>query len=212
MTKESSSAGRLLLWERTDGWGAEVASVELAPDGVRALGTQLGIEPVAYRLDYELDAAAGFIARRLDVRVSGEGWTRSLELTRDGGGTWRCESGEDGEVELPSPGGPVDGLGDAVDCDLGLSPLTNLMPIRRHRLHERPGEVDLVAAWVSAPDLAVHRYPQRYEHVRMDERGASVRFVDRGLFPGFQSALELDRDGLVIEYPELARRVESIRA
>ena len=211
MTKESRPAGRLLLWERTDAWGAEVASVELTPHGVRATGTQLGIDPVAYRLDYELDAGDGWVTRRLGVRTSGEGWTRSLELTRGDDGRWRRETGETGEVELPSPGGPVHGLGDAVDCDLGLSPLTNLMPIRRHRLHERPGKVDLVAAWVSAPDLALHRYPQRYEHVRMDERSATVRFEDRGLFPGFESELQLDADGLVREYPQLARRVEPSR-
>jgi hypothetical protein len=209
MVEKSRPAPRLLLWERTDGWGAEVASVELTPDGVRATGTQLGIDPVAYRLDYELDASEGWVTRRLGVRASGEGWTRSLELTHGGDGRWRSESGEEGEVELPSPGGPVDGLGDAVDCDLGLSPLTNLMPIRRRGLHEGSGEIDLVAAWVSAPDLAVHRYPQRYEHVRMDERGATVRFVDRGLFPGFESALELDSDGLVRVYPQLARRVDA---
>jgi uncharacterized protein len=105
MTKKSSSANRLLHWERTDGWGAEVASVDLTADGVRATGTQLCIEPVAYRLDYELDASEGFITRRLGVWVTGEGWARSLELTHDGAGRWRCETGEDGAVELPSAGG-----------------------------------------------------------------------------------------------------------
>lgn len=53
-----------------------------------------------------------------------------------------------------SPAGGRDGLtdaallDDALDCDLAFSPLTNTMPVLRHRLHREPGEVRLVMAWV----------------------------------------------------------------
>ncbi|MDQ3641672.1 MAG: putative glycolipid-binding domain-containing protein [Actinomycetota bacterium] len=58
---------RLLLWRGLDGWRAEVAGVDLTPDGVSAAGTQLGVDPVAYRLDYTLDAGDQFVTRRLHV-------------------------------------------------------------------------------------------------------------------------------------------------
>jgi len=48
---------------------------------------------------------------------------------------------------------------------------------------------------------------QRYEHVRRTAHGSVVRYVDRGLFDGFEAELELDADGLVVRYPELAMRV-----
>ena len=54
-------------------------------------------------------------------------------------------------------------------------------------------------AWVSLPDLKVHRSQQRYEHL---EPGR-VRFSS----DGFTADLELDEDGVVVFYPELARRV-----
>ena len=60
-------------------------------------------------------------------------------------------------------------------------------------------------AWVSVPDLGVHPSPQRYEHVSADEWGSVVRYV--GAHRSFEGLLELDRDGLVLMYPELARRV-----
>ena len=63
-----------------------------------------------------------------------------------------------------------------------------------------------VAAHV--PDLGLHPSRQRYEHVRRNAHKAVVRYVDLGLFRGFTSELELDRDGLVLLYPQLARRVE----
>jgi hypothetical protein len=62
-------------------------------------------------------------------------------------------------------------------------------------------------AWVSVPDLELLASPQRYEHVRTGGPGAIVRFLDRGLFDGFTAELPLDRDGLVIDYPGLARRI-----
>jgi uncharacterized protein len=196
---------RLVVWQGTDAWRAEVAAVTLAGDGVRSRGTQIGAEPVPYRLDYELDAGDGFVTRSLHVEASGEGWGRRLRLAHDGDGGWSAETEEDGQAPFGPPGGAVDVLSGAVDCDLGLSPLTNLMPIRRHGLDRKPGSADLLAAWVSVPDLALHAYPQRYEHVRSDADGSIVRFVDRGLDPGFESELVLDRDGLVVVYPGLAR-------
>jgi hypothetical protein len=197
---------RFLLWRGLDGWRTEAAHVELTGDRVRASGTQLGVEPLLYRLDYELETFERFVTASLLVRASGEGWARSLELRHDGEGAWSCELKAEGEVELPPAGGEMDALAGALDCDLAFSPLTNLMPVRRHALHER-GERDFLMAWVSVPDLAVSPSPQRYEHVRTGPNGSVVRFVDRGLFAGFVSELELDADGLVVVYPELARRV-----
>lgn len=199
---------RLLLWRGLDVWRAEIVSVELTGKGVRASGTQLGVDPLPYRLDYELDASDGFVTRVLEVDATGGGWTRSLRLERDDG-IWRYEPAEEGNAPgLPPAGGAVDRLGDALDCDLGFSPLTNLMPVRRHALHERPGRADFMMAWVSVPDLGLHASRQRYEHVRREGERAIVRFLDLGLFAGFTAELELDADGLVRVYPGLARRVE----
>jgi hypothetical protein len=91
----------------------------------------------------------------------------------------------------------------ALDCDLGLSPLTNAMPVHRTGLLHRPGAEDFLMTWVSVPDLVVHASAQRYEHVRP----GVVRYVDRGQFEGFTAELAFDADGLVLDYPGLARRV-----
>jgi hypothetical protein len=62
-------------------------------------------------------------------------------------------------------------------------------------------------AWVSVPDLGLHASRQRYEHLRRDGDEAIVRFSDLGLHHGFTSDLVVDSDGLVLVYPQLARRV-----
>lgn len=195
---------RMVLWSGLGVWTAESARVEIGGDGVRATGTQLGAHQVPYRLDYALDATGpGFVTRHLRVAAAGEGWRRSIDLLRGDDGTWQCSVDVDGDVELAEPGlGPAaGGLGaSALDCDLGLSPLTNLMPVRRHALDREPGAHELTMAWVSVPDLAIHVAAQRYEHVRP----GVVRYSQPD---GFAAELELDADGLVLRYPGIAQRV-----
>ncbi|MGH9033239.1 MAG: putative glycolipid-binding domain-containing protein [Acidimicrobiia bacterium] len=198
---------QLILWNGLDEWRTEAAWIDLTADGVRATGTQVGADPIPYRVDYELDAPERFVTRRFEVRAGGTGWSRRVELTHDGDGGWRCVAEHEGHVDLPAPGGDAEILGEARDCDLGVSPLTNLMPVRRHALHEHAGAADFVMAWVSVPALEVFASGQRYEHVRRGKSAAVVRFVDRGRFAGFTAELELDPDGLVLVYPGLARRV-----
>lgn len=199
-------AARTFVWEGTDAWRAEVSVVELGNDRVRARGTQLGVDPLPYRLQYELDTTAGWETHRLQVRSSGAGWSREIDLRHDGAGNWRCEASATGRAPgLPEPGGDTAPLRGAIDCDLGCSPLTNLMPVRRHALQVHEGEHDLLMAWVDVPSLAATPSPQRYEHVRRTEDGSVVRYV--GEHRSFVAELELDADGIVRTYPGLARRV-----
>jgi hypothetical protein len=149
---------RLLIWAGEEegwagGWRAETARVELNGDGLRATGTQLAIDPLPYRLDYRLDASCeGFVTRSLQVEAAGQGWERRLRLERDPGDEWTADVGGEGELDLPAGCSDISGLSDALDCDLGFSPLTNSMPVLRHGLHREPGKVDFLMAWVSVPD------------------------------------------------------------
>jgi uncharacterized protein len=173
-----------LAWNGTPDWRAEVCEVVLTEDGVAATGAQVGSTPKPYRAAYELEARKNWVTRRLRVEVAGVGM---VELRHDGKGSW---AGVANAAELEG----------ALDCDLAFSPLTNLMPVRRHRLHEEPGAVDFAMAWVSLPDLKVRRSQQRYEHLAPGR----VRFSDDD---GFTAELELDENGLVAVYPGLACRV-----
>jgi hypothetical protein len=171
-----------LSWNGTPDWRAEVCEVALSDDGLAATGAQVGSSPQPYRAAYELEVRGGWITRRLRVEVARVG---TLDLRHDGKGTWsRTEDAAD-----------LDG---ALDVDLAYSPLTNTMPVRRHGLHEQPGAVDFEMAWVSLPDLTVHRSAQRYEHLAPGR----VRFSSGD----FTADLELDEHGLVVRYPGLAER------
>jgi hypothetical protein len=196
----------LALWRGLDGFGAEACELELEADRLRARGTQLGAEPVPYRLDYELQTEPGFATAHLHAVARGGGWERRLALRRDDGGSWSVEGGIDGELDLPPPGGDAGPFAEALDCDLGRSPLTNTLPVLRCGLLAADAEPrDFVMAWVSVPDLGVHRSEQRYEPVSADAEGGVVRYVGR--HRDFVGELRFDRRGLVVRYPELAELV-----
>ena len=87
------------------------------------------------------------------------------------------------------------------DIDLGFSPSTNLLPIRRLAL--KVGEHAAVrAAWVRFPELTLELLEQSYTRIASD----CYRYESAGGSDGggaFQRDLKVDENGFVLEYPDL---------
>lgn len=196
---------RAVAWIKDDPIGVEFAELAIAAGRLTAKGVAIGTAPLPYRLDYELETGPDFVTSRLRVTSSGEGWQRGLELGRDANGTWSASAHGDGEVDLPPAGGEPPQLVDALDCDLGLSPVTNMMPILRHGLLLGGGQFELTTAWVAVPSLAVHADRQRYRHLRSAADHHLVRF--EAVDGSFAADITLDADGVVTDYPGIARRL-----
>jgi hypothetical protein len=192
------------IWTGIDAWRVEVAEVELDPDALRATGTQVGVSPVPYRLDYRLEAAGRFVTRSIELAASGDGWRRALLLRHDGSGGWTTDYEQSGDASLPPIDDVLPELDGALDCDVESSPLTNTMPVLRGGFRSG-GAGDLLMAFVSVPSLVVSASPQRYEHIRPTAGGSLVRYLSRD--GDFTAELTLDADGLVEHYSSLARRV-----
>jgi hypothetical protein len=197
---------RSVVWEKEDGPRLEFAEITLLADALDAVGVAIGSEPVPYRLDYALETTASFVTARLYLTARGEGWRRTLDLRRSADGDWMAQGEAEGSLDLPAPGGYTSGLDGALDCDLQESPLTNTMPVLRHRLLEQDGSFDFVMAWVAVPSLVIHASRQRYTALRdLPEGRRLIRY--EGLDSDFSAELTFDADGLVIDYPGLGRRI-----
>ena len=201
---------RSLLWTRTDVAGSEHVVFDDGPP-LHARGWQHAIDPEPYALMYELETDAGGATSRLLAHAEGAGWTRDLILERDAAG-WSCTIAASGRsdlaafdgaaVRLPAPPGFADeaALQQAVDVDIGGSPLTNSLPVRRLALLRADAGtvVELVSAWVLPPTLEV--IASRQSYTVLD--GNRIRFGDDGT----AAAVEYDSEGWVVDYPGLARR------
>ena len=197
---------RSVAWVKDDPFGVEFAEVTLSGDSLSAVGVSVGTEPAVYRLDYTLQTGPRWVTTRLALTARGEGWERTLDLRRSDAGVWLAVAESTGDAPLPPPGGDVAQLTGAPDCDLGLSPLTNTMPVLREELLEGDRSVEFLMAWVSVPDLGVHASPQRY--TSLERRLVRYESLDSD----FTADITFDSDGLVVDYPGIGRRIEPIRA
>jgi uncharacterized protein len=205
--KQRQPERRSVAWAKDDPFGAEHADISFNPGRLSASGVAIGSEPTPYRLDYTLETTKSFVTTRLVVAARGEGWERWLELTRTDAGGWIAQARHSGGLQLPAPGGDTAPFAGALDPDLGLSPLFNSMPVLRHGLHEDGGQ-DFLMVWISVPDLSLHPSPQRYTHLRTDSDGRrAVRFESLSEDDDFAADIIFDSDGIVIDYPGIARRI-----
>jgi hypothetical protein len=203
MADNEISAPRALVWEALDEARLELALVHLGSTELRASVIQIGTAPIPYRLSYDLETASSFQTQQLVAMSEGAGWRRRLELRRDADGEWSSVIESQGQPGLPQLEGLPD-LSDAIDCDVGRSPLTNTLPVLRLGLLQG-GEAELAMAWVSVPDLRVLRSEQRYEFVAADDEKAVIRYMGR--HRSYVGELTFDHDGFVLRYPDLARRL-----
>lgn len=179
-------------WDVPPGEGYSTAWVERAGRRLTARGRAVGLVPEPYWVTYALETGEDFVTARLGVTVDTGRATRTVDLRNDAG-RWSVDG-----AHRPD----LDG---ALDCDLGLCPLTNTMPVLRHDLHRRPdaGPHRFLMAWVSVPDLAVSANRQTYTPLAPAAGGgggARVRYASGD----FHSDIEFDEQGLVLDYPGLA--------
>jgi uncharacterized protein len=123
---------------------------------------------------------------------------RELRLTVAPDQRWQIERGSSLNTSMPQD--DLMALRGLIDVDLGFSPVTNTLPIRR--LDPAVGEaVAVTAAWVRFPELTIEPLPQRY--IRLAER--RYRYESAG--GAFVAEIEVDDLGLVTMYEGGWRRI-----
>jgi hypothetical protein len=175
---------REIQWRRLDEPAHESATLERTTDGWRLRGVVVGTDPNGhpYQLSYGIECAPDWITRA--TRVEGRVGDAAVLITLahdPGTGAWTRD-----EVRQPQ----VDGC---LDVDLGFSPSTNTLPIRRLEL--RPGgRAPVRAAWLRFPGFEL--VPLEQEYRRESER----RYIYESAGGRFRAVLEVDDAGLVTRY------------
>ena len=183
-----------VLWAAWDGRGLEHLELRVEPAAVRADSLIIAVDDQGrpYRARYVVECDAGWKVARARIEVL-EDPGRVLAVRVDGQGHWTAATGE------------ALALDGCVDIDIYPSPFTNTLPIRR--LAEMPvgRPVALDVAWVVLPELTIQVARQEYTRLERGEAGERWRF--RALESGFTAELAVDGQGVVRDYPEIARRI-----
>jgi hypothetical protein len=92
-----------LTWQRTDTIGTElVFQLGSVPGAASGTSVVAGSRPFTTRWRSEL--RADWTVSALTAECEGDGWWRSIELTRDSGDAWSCRTEQRGDLDAPPPG------------------------------------------------------------------------------------------------------------
>jgi len=176
-------------WQHWSGKGIEHAVIRCAENSNRADGVVIGTaDGENFAAAYQIRCSGSWTLEHATVEIVGE--RRKVELASNGRGRWTDGSGN-----------PLPALDGAVDMDLSASPITNTLPIRRLNL-AKGSAAEIRVAYVHFPDLAIVCDPQRYTCVQ-----PMRRYRYESLDSDFVREIDVDRNGLIVSYPGLFRRL-----
>ena len=173
-----------ILWRRLDLPGHDACRLTEDEKGWTLEGTAVFHEESPTRLSYRVEGGPAWRTRRGVVR----GWigNRSVQI--------EIRRGEDGAWSLD--GEPLAHLGGPAYLDLGFTPATNLVPLRRLAL--KVGDAsEAPAAWLDPKAGRLELLAQRYE------RRSESTYWYQAPSVCFAALLEVDASGFVRHYPQL---------
>jgi uncharacterized protein len=172
-----------VLWRGLYFPGAEYCSLVRGENEVCLEGTAVvSVDQRPYAARYRILCDLGWSTRFVEVGLrAGPEVERTLTLVIDEDHRWQ----KDG-IALAEVSG-------CVDVDLGFSPATNTLPIRRLNLPVGSAR-EVTAGWVKFPDLDVRPLRQRYSRL------SAATYLYESLESGFRAEIEVDETGMVLRY------------
>ena len=185
-----------VMWTAWDGHGFEHLHLDVGAAAVRADSLIIAVDDEGrpFRAHYTVHCDSEWVLTRARIEVIEEP-SRVLEVSADRRRRWTDSATG---VELP--------LNGCVDIDIYPSPFTNTLPMRRlvsSVVAGRPVTIDV--AWVALPELTIR--PARQEYTLLERGPDHSRWRFQAFDSGFVAELATDRDGVVLDYPGIARRI-----
>ena len=183
----------VLTWRAHDTSRMESVRVQLAGNRIKAYGRIVAAATTshpAFSASYDLVTDETGATKRLSLTVTLAERERQLSIARDEENMWLVQDHQNQTSRAAYDG--------ALDVDLIFSPLFNALPIRRTALHQKPGSVTLPVVYVRVPDLSVE-----LETIGYANDGKSLRLKS----PVADTAITVDSNGFILDYPGLAERI-----
>lgn len=180
-----SSPEHTILWRRLDLPGHDICGLWQSSNGWRLSGTSIFLfEQMPCMLAYEVNINADWQTHLANISgyVGKSAITLTLCPTTNG---WWSING----VEIREAAG-------CVDLDLGFTPATNLIAIRRLSL-EIGEQAQAPAAWLSFPEFKLEQLQQQYRRL------SDFEYDYASLDVGYAGILQVDQHGAVTDYPHL---------
>jgi hypothetical protein len=171
------------LWRRLDVPGHDAARVSRTESGHALYGQSVFLDPQGpAALRYVLDLAPDWSTR--EGRITGFLGERPIDMhvVRHSNG-WTLQ-------------GQSFGMSDVVDLDLGFTPATNMVQLKRANLAIGDA-VSFDVAWIDAGDGQIQRLPQEYR------RASEFGYDYHSPTADYRATIVLAQNGFAADYPGL---------
>ena len=180
---------RTVLWRDDESNMVEYCALKDTGQGFRFEGVMVTArEGGPLRVAYQIVCDGQGLTRSVEVDAAGGLGDHRISLAVDGQRNWYCRG-----RELPDCRG-------FSDVDLGFSPSTNSLPIRRLKLNTGESHT-LGVTWVRFPEFDVVAFPQRYT------RTGPHQYLFESLIDDFKAELLVDDQGIVQQYGQFWKAV-----
>lgn len=174
-----------LLWTGREYYSLENCFVNILPSGADITSTIVGhYEDKIYKIDYGIKTNQDWETLQVNIESRHTNGSQSMRLQSDGKGNWTNE------------GKTVDQFQGCTDIDITLTPLTNTLPIRRLRL--TPNQFKEIKVLYFDP-LKGEIRPVRQQYTCLSR----TKYRYENVPNDFESVIEVDEAGLVVDYPGL---------
>lgn len=149
-------------------------------------------DDIPVRILYTIYCNLDWRVNKFHVQIF-DGKYRDIALQSDGIGNWTTNAGK-----------LVENLEDCIDIDISVTPFTNTIPIRRLSL--KAGESrEIKVVYIDIYNFSLRPVNQRYTCLESNADGYKYRYEN--LNNGFMEEFFIDKDGFVIDYPNLFKRI-----
>lgn len=190
---KNGNAALSVCWRRLQSLGLDYCCLTDHEDGMVIEGVVIGEDQVRFGATYKVMTDKHLCTRLVKITLAAG---PCLHLSSDGQGHWQDEL-----TRTPLPA--LDGCR---DVDIGMTPATNSLPIRRLGLDQGEGAT-MAVAYIPVPDLSASAWmpePATQRYTRLQSQ-CSYRYEN--LSSGFDTTIDVDDEGLVLNYPGIFQRV-----
>jgi len=180
-----NSLEHTIFWRRLDCPGHDSCCLQKSSDSWQLSGTAIFLfEQKPCLLSYEVNTDSNWKTCTASISGYVDKSIITLTIVRTSNHSWSIN-----DIELQE-------AADCIDLDLGFTPATNLIAIRRLSLGIG-ARSQASAAWLDFPDFTLKRLEQHYHRLSHD------RYEYISSDAGYADVLEVDDYGAITHYPQL---------
>lgn len=178
-----------ITWDGIEYNSAENCTIHVLPGSIEVNSVITGnYKGDVYQVDYKIRLDITWQVKECLINSKVNNTARSWLLHKDTGGGWQLSN------EL------LPGTENCFDIDITVTPFTNSLPINRLQLQKNePCEISVIYFDILVNDVRIVK--QRYERLS----AKSIHF--QNVPNDFEANIEIDENGLVVNYPGLFRRL-----